>query len=98
MANEMYTTGEPPYTQGYPPLGFDRENVATEPHLEDRMYDENVPRGTVAPIQPGSKEAGLQAIQQGIMLLSKHSAANVGGSMIGEALVWLERGYAILVD
>ena len=90
MTNEMYTTGEPPYTQGYPPLGVDRENVATEPHLEDPMYDENVPRGTLV------QKSGLKEIRQAMILLSRHSAANVGGSMIGESLVWLEQGYAIL--
>lgn len=50
-----------------------------------------------APVVADSKEAGLQKIQEAIRLLSTHSAANIGGSTIGDALILLSDGYSILV-
>jgi hypothetical protein len=42
------------------------------------------------------KTAGLEKIREAIKLLSTHSASNVGGGMLYDAITLLESGYASL--
>jgi membrane protein involved in colicin uptake len=48
-----------------------------------------------APVK-GTERAGLERIREAITLISTHSAASIGGSMLSEALKLLEQGYDIL--
>jgi len=62
------------------------------------------PVSAPAPVSPPAaktepwteKSAGLQKIREAIKLLSSHSAANVGGGMLYDAITLLESGYASL--
>jgi hypothetical protein len=59
----------------------------------------SVPVSPVAPptAKPRTEhEAGLEKIREAINLISTHSGAAIGGSMLSEALTLLESGYATL--
>lgn len=78
-----------------------QQKKAWKQNASPETYPVSVPASPVAEPTPKTepwteKSAGLGKIREAIRLLSSHSAANVGGGMLYEAITLLESGYASL--
>lgn len=90
------------YLKTHPGLAVNEPPVpsgAVEPVVEpDGNKIERIEAVPAVPAKfKGTPEAGLQRIAQAIRVLQSHSAARVGGGLIGEALELLEQGYGVLM-
>lgn len=78
-------------------MGKPQRKAWKQQNPSPETYPVSVP-DSVSPVAAPTTEktAGLKKIRQAINLISTHSGAKIGGSMLHDAVALLEDGYALL--